>query len=122
MARFRGTVNNGRHRQVSRIGHATTGIESHTTGWDLGVRVTAHAVGNKDEFTITITGGSNNAGKNHCSLRIKDTGLGINIVATGTRIDVNESDVVVIPTPAEPVEPAVAALPALTIDHDKITV
>lgn len=60
MARFIATIK-GARGQASRIGHATSGIHSHTTGWELGVKVEGHAAGpgGTDVFAIYATSGSN---------------------------------------------------------------
>jgi len=41
MAQFRAEIQGGRG-SVSRLGHKTTGITSHTCGWDTGVEVEGH--------------------------------------------------------------------------------
>ena len=41
MAQFRAEIKGGRG-SVSRLGHKTTGIQSHTCGWDSGIRVEGH--------------------------------------------------------------------------------
>ena len=41
MAQFRAECKGG-GKAVSRLGHKTTGISSHTCGWDTGIRVEGH--------------------------------------------------------------------------------
>ena len=41
MAQFKAEVR-GNRGSVSRLGHKTTGIKSHTCGWDSGIRVEGH--------------------------------------------------------------------------------
>tara|TARA_Y100000310_G_scaffold228232_1_gene230531 strand:- start:87 stop:332 length:246 start_codon:yes stop_codon:yes gene_type:complete len=41
MAQFRAEIKGGKS-SVSRLGHKTTGISSHTCGWDTGIRVEGH--------------------------------------------------------------------------------
>jgi hypothetical protein len=41
MAQFRAEIKGGKG-SVSRLGHKTTGISSHTCGWDSGIRVEGH--------------------------------------------------------------------------------
>ena len=41
MAQFRAEIKGGR-QPVSRLGHKTTGITSHTCGWSSGIRVEGH--------------------------------------------------------------------------------
>ena len=51
----------GRAKRISRIGHKTTGIRSHTRGWNFGVEVIGYfdeEIG-EDVFKVTLTGGSN---------------------------------------------------------------
>ena len=41
MAQFKAEIK-GNRGSVSRLGHKTTGISSHTCGWDAGIRVEGH--------------------------------------------------------------------------------
>ena len=41
MAQFRAEIKGGKG-SVSRLGHKTTGISSHTCGWESGIRVEGH--------------------------------------------------------------------------------
>ena len=41
MAQYRAECKGG-GKAVSRLGHKTTGISSHTCGWDTGIRVEGH--------------------------------------------------------------------------------
>ena len=41
MAQFKAEIKGGRG-SVSRLGHKTTGISSHTCGWESGIRVEGH--------------------------------------------------------------------------------
>ena len=41
MAQFKAEIK-GNRGSVSRLGHKTTGISSHTCGWDTGIRVEGH--------------------------------------------------------------------------------
>ena len=41
MAQFKAEIK-GNRGSVSRLGHKTTGISSHTCGWDSGIRVEGH--------------------------------------------------------------------------------
>ena len=63
MAQFRAEIKGGRG-SVSRLGHKTTGITSHTCGWESGIRVE----GNFDEelgdiFLVWQTSGSGFKGR-----------------------------------------------------------
>ena len=64
MAHFRATVSGGRG-SASRLGHKTSGIGTSTDGWNLGVDVFGryNKEDNRDEFTITVNGGSNGGGQ-----------------------------------------------------------
>ena len=42
MAQFRAEIKGGKNMPVSRLGHKTTGISSHTYGWESGIRVEGH--------------------------------------------------------------------------------
>ena len=42
MAQFRAEIKGGKNMPVSRLGHKTTGISSHTCGWESGIRVEGH--------------------------------------------------------------------------------
>ena len=60
MAQFKAEIQGGRG-SVSRLGHKTTGITSHTWGWDSGVEVEGHhdeELG--DIFLVWQTSGSGN--------------------------------------------------------------
>ena len=60
MARFYASIQ-GNRGQVTRMGSASSGIEGHIRGWNLGVRVemdTDPATGN-DRLTVYRTSGSN---------------------------------------------------------------
>ena len=63
MAQFRAEIKGGRG-SVSRLGHKTTGIQSHTCGWDSGIRVEGHfdeELG--DIFLVWQTSGSGFLGR-----------------------------------------------------------
>ena len=58
MAQFKAEIQGGRG-SVSRLGHKTTGISSHTCGWDAGIRVEGHFDEDLgDIFLVYQTGGS----------------------------------------------------------------
>ena len=65
MARFRGTLDGKSRTQASRLGAATTGLSGSVNGWDCGVYVVARADGDKDNFEIYVTGGSNGGKRIH---------------------------------------------------------
>ena len=58
MARFRGILQGGRG-EVTRLGHASSGLRVCADGWDVGVTVYAQANGADDIFSIYATRGSN---------------------------------------------------------------
>ena len=63
MAQFRAEIKGGR-QPVSRLGHKTTGITSHTCGWSSGIRVEGHydeELG--DIFLVYQTSGSGFKGR-----------------------------------------------------------
>ena len=60
MARFMADVQ-GTRGPVSRLGDARNGIESHTRGWEVGVRVIGRVVDGEDEFEVWATSGSSGA-------------------------------------------------------------
>ena len=63
MAQFRAEIQGGRG-SVSRLGHKTTGITSHTCGWNSGIRVEGHydeELG--DIFLVYQTSGSGFKGR-----------------------------------------------------------
>lgn len=76
MSHFYGTMQ-GNRGETSRGGSATSGIVSHTRGWNLGVEVVGYvdSFGN-DCFNITATGGS------HSPSTVADLGA-IFITASG---------------------------------------
>ena len=58
MAQYRAEIKGGKG-SVSRLGHKTTGIHSHTRGWDSGIRVEGHYDEDLgDIFMIYQTSGS----------------------------------------------------------------
>lgn len=61
MARFMGDVQ-GSRGEASRLGTSTSGIRSHTRGWNVGVVVYGNVVDGKDVFDIYATGGSTDPG------------------------------------------------------------
>ena len=63
MAQFRAECKGGGNA-VSRLGHKTTGISSHTCGWDTGIRVEGHFDEDLgDIFMVYQTSGSSFKGK-----------------------------------------------------------
>ena len=59
MAQFRATIENGKNLPLSRLGHKTNGISSHTCGWDTGIRVEGHFDEDLgDIFLVYQSGGS----------------------------------------------------------------
>ena len=59
MAQFKAEIK-GNRGSVSRLGHKTTGISSHTCGWDTGIRVEGHFDEDLgDIFMVYQTSGSN---------------------------------------------------------------
>ena len=63
MAQFKAEIKGGRG-SVSRLGHKTTGISSHTCGWDAGIKVEGHfdeELG--DIFLVWQTSGSGFKGR-----------------------------------------------------------
>jgi hypothetical protein len=63
MARFYGSMH-GNRGHVTRCGTATSGIFSHTRGWDCGiiVRMSVDPRTGRDRMTVYRTGGSNSVG------------------------------------------------------------
>ena len=63
MAQFRAEIK-GNRGSVSRLGHKTTGIQSHTCGWESGIRVEGHYDKDLgDIFMVYQTSGSGFKGK-----------------------------------------------------------
>ena len=63
MAQYRAEIKGGKG-SVSRLGHKTTGISSHTCGWESGIRVEGHYDEDLgDVFMIYQTSGSGFKGK-----------------------------------------------------------
>ena len=59
MAQFRATIENGKNLPLSRLGHKSNGISSHTCGWDTGIRVEAYYDNDLgDIFLVYQTSGS----------------------------------------------------------------
>ena len=61
MSRYYASVRGGKG-EATRQGHERSGIESHTRGWTVGVKVRGYAEGTADEFAIYATSGSSGAG------------------------------------------------------------
>lgn len=123
MARFRGSVQGGRHA-TSRVGHATTGIETNTNGWNLGVRVTGKAKKAGDEFTILITGGSNKSSMQIGQITVREHNGGISITEISPCL-LTMGQLVQVKVDGEPAQAALSAPAAeavLTVESDKITV
>lgn len=64
MSRYYASIRGSAKTEATRRGSAGSGIESHTRGWDVGVRVVAHPEPETDpneiiRFRIYLTGGSN---------------------------------------------------------------
>ena len=60
MARFRGTVS-GNRGEVSRLGHADSGLQTKCNGWELGVNCYAEPDPNfpdRDRIGVHVTSGS----------------------------------------------------------------
>jgi hypothetical protein len=57
MAQFRAVIR-GQRGEASRLGSKSSGIVTHTNGWDVGVMVCAMHRGGKDIIEIHLTGGS----------------------------------------------------------------
>ena len=63
MAQFRAEIKGGKNMPVSRLGHKTTGISSHTCGWESGIRVEGHYDEDLgDVFLVWQTTGSSSMG------------------------------------------------------------
>ena len=60
MSRYYASVRGGKG-EATRQGHERSGIESHTRGWTVGVKVRGYAEGTADEFAIYATSGSSGA-------------------------------------------------------------
>jgi len=59
MARFRARILTPRG-DVSRLGHASTGLNTETNGWDVGIGVFASVDDDgQDTFEVYVNGGSN---------------------------------------------------------------
>ena len=64
MAQFRAEIKGGKNMPVSRLGHKTTGISSHTCGWESGIRVEGHYDEDLgDVFLVWQTTGSSSNGR-----------------------------------------------------------
>ena len=62
MAQFKAEIQ-GNRGSVSRLGHKTTGISSHTCGWEAGIRVEGHHDEDLgDIFLVYQTSGSRFSG------------------------------------------------------------
>lgn len=61
MARFIGKVTGARGGSVTRLGHASIGLDVSANGWESGIRIHARVVDGRDVFAIYITAGSNKA-------------------------------------------------------------
>ena len=59
MARFIGRLQ-GRTQDVTRLGHAATGILAQVRGWHGGVSISGHDDNGIDVFCVRATGGSHN--------------------------------------------------------------
>jgi hypothetical protein len=59
MSRFYGSLQ-GSRGMVTRLGGASSGIESHARGWHIGVRVVCYVEDGQDMVRVDITGGSSN--------------------------------------------------------------
>ena len=59
MSRFYGSLKGSAKTTVTRRGHASSGLEAHVRGWDIGVRAECAAIGGKDAIYLYTTGGSN---------------------------------------------------------------
>ncbi len=66
MSKFYGSITGSAKTAATRCGSKKSGIESHTRGWDQGIRVTASVqkVGpgrtlERESFEVYLTGGSN---------------------------------------------------------------
>lgn len=58
MARFYGTLQ-GNKGGVSRCGTSSSGLQTNTAGWDVGIVVNAYVNDEgEDEFCVTLTSGS----------------------------------------------------------------
>ena len=63
MAQFRAECKGG-GTSASRLGHKTTGISSHTRGWEAGIKVEGyHDEDLGDIFAVWQTSGTNNRGR-----------------------------------------------------------
>lgn len=61
MARFRATIK-GQRGEASRLGGTTSGIRADVNAWNVGIRVAGGSNDrDEDEFTVYLTGGSNNS-------------------------------------------------------------
>ena len=61
MSRFYGSLSGSAKTAATRRGNGVSGIDSHTRGWDGGIRVEGFADGDDDVFLVYVTGGSNMA-------------------------------------------------------------
>ena len=59
MSRFYGTLTGQARTSATRRGSTTSGLTSHTRGWNVGVKVECRDCSGDDEITIRTTGGSN---------------------------------------------------------------
>ena len=59
MAHFYASANGSAQTSATRQGTKDSGIESHTRGWNLGVRVDGRRINGEDSFLVKLTGGSN---------------------------------------------------------------
>ena len=61
MAHFRGTITGSQDKEISRLGHKSTGLITEANGWDIGIRVemSHNKETGYDEATVFLTSGSN---------------------------------------------------------------
>ncbi len=74
MSRFYGNVRGQSKTEATRTGSASSGIEGHLRGWDIGVYVVGTATADEDVFRVYGTYGSNGEGSNFyiCSVKKED--------------------------------------------------
>ena len=61
-SRFYANIEGSARTEATRQGTPRSGIQSHTRGWDVGIKVVGmvRSLDDKDEFTAFVTRGSNN--------------------------------------------------------------
>ena len=97
MARFYGVLQ-GQAGAATRLGSPRSGLTVEGRGWDAGVKVHAYANGDRDEFDIYLTGGSNGSTptRHLGTIRFNDDGEPIFHLTNRFKVEMNGADPVVM--------------------------